>query len=232
MADALPSGDAPVLLLGVTPELSEIVRPLIAMDWGWDMIGRAWVGNGPDRNVVCADWLTLPLDDHSVRAAIGDACLSILEYPLGLERLIEQLCRAVVPGGRIVLRCFATGEPMPGRDAVRTMAMAGTLGFHQFKLMFNMATVAESGSMNMACPQLLESFNGWFSDRAALSRASGWSLETIAEYDAYHSSPYVHCFPTRSQLTDLVPTDLPVRFVETCGYPGAEYCPLLIIDLP
>lgn len=69
-----------------------------------------------------------------------------------------------------------------------------------------------------------------FSRRAALSAASGWSAATIAEIDHYDGSAYLHCYPSRSALRALAAPFGAVRFEPWGDYPGAEHCPLLVID--
>lgn len=225
--------DDPVLLLGVTPELATIPRRVIAIDWSADMIRVAWPGDDDGRRVVIGDWKQMPLAACSVAAAIGDGVLTMLSYPAEQPLLFEQLRRVVRPGGRIVLRCFATPEPCEELEAIRTAALAGALPFHAFKQRFNMAVCAAGKRHNIASAQLFDQFVALFPDRAALARASGWSIATIAEMDAYRASRYIHCYPSRTGILAVVPTwARNVRFVETDGYPLAERCPLLVFDLP
>ena len=226
-------GDDPVLLLGVTPELATVPRRVIALDWSADMIAIAWPGDTADRRAVIGDWKRMPIAESSVAAAIGDGALTMLAWPAEQPLLFEQLRRVIRPGGRIVLRCFATPDPCETIEAVRADAMAGALPFHAFKQRFNMAVSVAEGLPNVASALLHDRFEALFPDRPALSRASGWSFETIAEIDAYRGSRYVHCYPSRAAILDLVPDwARNVRFVETTGYPLAERCPLLVIDLP
>jgi hypothetical protein len=80
---------------------------------------------------------------------------------------------------------------------------------------------------------LYDRFEVCFPDRAALAEAAGWTQAAIAEIDAYRGSHYIHCYPSRSRLLELMPSwAASARFVETEGYPLAERCPLLVIDLP
>ena len=227
------STDDATLLLGVTPELAIVPRNVIAVDWNPDMIRIAWPGDTPRRRAIVGDWKRLPLAETSVAAAIGDGALSMLRFPIEQPILFDQLRRVVRPGGRIVIRCFATPDPCETPEQVRTAALAGDLTFHSFKHRFNMAISAAEGLPNIESGQLHIGFERLFPDRAALIAASGWSAETIAEIDAYRGSGSLHCYPSRSQLLDLVPGwARDARFVETDGYPLAERCPLLVVDLP
>lgn len=227
------AGSHPTLLLGVTPELAAVPPHLVAIDWSRAMVDAAWTGNAPHRHVVIGDWKRLPLADASVAAAIGDGVLSMLSLPTEQPLLFAQLRRVVRPGGRIVLRCFATPDRCEDVAAVRNAAFAGGLDFHAFKQRFNMAVSVADRLPNISSAHLFDRFEAIFPDRDALAQASGWSRATIAEIDAYRGSRYVHCYPSRSAVSALVPDwARGVRFVETKGYPLAERCPLLVIDLP
>ena len=51
--------------------------------------------------------------------------------------------------------------------------------------------------------------------------------------DAYEGSGYIHCYPSRRRMMDLLPDwAAGARFVETEGYPLAERCPLFVVDFP
>lgn len=227
----LPQGQGPVLLLGVTPELAVVPERVLAVDWSDRMVSAAWPGDTENRRVVIADWRTLPLDAGAVSAAIGDGSLNMLSFPDDVVRLLNELRRVIAPGGRAIVRCFSTPEEGENVEAVRQAAFNGGLPFHAFKLRLNMATALESGLLNMPCDRVFHRFEELFPDREALARASGWSLEEIAEIDAYRGSPYVQCYPKRSALMKLVPRAAgQARFAETDGYPLAERCPLVVID--
>ena len=226
----LPADPRPVLLLGVTPELAAIGRRMLALDWSERMRALAWPGDDERRRALLADWKALPIAREAACAAIGDGSLTMLRYPLETGRVLDQLA-AVLAGGRAIIRCFATPEPAESIEAVRAAALAGGLGFHAFKLRFNMAVAREDGGVNVTSDRLFERFEALFPDRAALSRASGWSPATIAEMDAYRGSPYVHSYPSRSEL--LAVASAPgrgIRFAPSGGYPLAERCPLMVID--
>lgn len=233
VARLLPDSDAPVLLLGVTPELAAVAERTIAVDWSAEMIALAWPGDSDVRRAVLGDWRALPLAENSVAAAIGDGSITMLRYPDDTRRLFDQLRLAIASGGRAVIRCFATPEPCESLAEVRDAAWSGTLGFHAFKQRLNMAAARENGDVNIASEALFKTFERLFPDRAALSRASGWSLGEIAEIDAYRGSGYVHCYPSRSELLAVVPDWMNAAgFVETENYPLAERCPLLVLDFP
>lgn len=234
MAGALADCTDPLLLLGVTPELAAIERPMIALDWNPAMIALAWPGDSTTRSARLGDWKAMPLDTGSVGAAMGDGVITMLGWRHEVERLLTELHRVVRPGGRIVLRCFATPTDHPDLATICAEAISGARSFHAFKLRFNMAVARENDDRTVTSDALFERFTQRFADRDALAVASGWSLETIAEIDAYRGSSYVHCYPSRGELAALLDAQWPgnYRFEETAGYPVADHCPLLVIERP
>ncbi len=234
IADLLRPCPAPLLLLGVTPELAIIPRDILAIDWNAEMIALAWPGDTATRRAILADWKAMPLGPASVGGAMGDGVLTMLRWPDEHPLLLAELWRVVRPGGRIVIRCFATSDEQATAEAVAAEAMDGTLTFHAFKQRFNMAVAREGADITVSSARLHERFEALFPDRAALVEASGWNLDTIAEIDAYRGSGYIHCYPSRSEIAAMLDLWWPARhhFIDTSGYPLADHCPLLVLDRP
>lgn len=231
-----PPGAGMTLLLGVTPELAKLDRTIIAVDWSEEMVSTAWPGDTDRRQVVIGDWKAMPLADAAMAAAMSDGAFTMLDWPAQAPIFLQQLARVLRPGGRAAIRCFASPEPVPDVAAVRRLALSGGIGFHLFKLMFNMAVAREGSrgpdSLTVSSATLFERFEATFPDRQVLSLASGWPLETIAEIDAYRQSRYIHCYPARRELAEMAACYWPgsSHFVETTGYPGAELCPILVLE--
>lgn len=219
-----------LVLLGVTPELAALPRAMIAVDWSADMIALAWPGDSAARRALLGDWKALPLPDASVGGAMGDGALTMLGWPDEQQRVLAELARVVRPGGRVVLRCFATPEPAEPVAAVAAAALTGALPFHLFKLRFNMAAAREVPALTISSATLYDRFDALLPDGPARA-ATGWSETDFAEMAAYRGSAYRHAYPTRSELLTLA-REWPgtAQLIETHDYPGAEHCPLLVLD--
>src|SRR5262245_49163572 len=80
VAAAIDGHDHTVLLLGVTPVLSELGRSLVAVDRSAMMIEHVWPGNDARRRVVQADWRSMAPDGGPFTAVIGDGSFNCLDF--------------------------------------------------------------------------------------------------------------------------------------------------------
>lgn len=222
------STNGPVLLLGVTPELAAIDRDIIAVDWSAAMIALAWPGDGDRRQAVAGDWKALPLEGGSMGAAMGDGAFTMLDWPDEAAILLAELWRVLLPGGRAVVRCFATAEVPDTLEYMPNWMVKYAMSFHEFRLRFNMAAARADGAVAITSARLFEHYQTIMRDAAAVD----WPAGGLAEIEAYAGSAYIHCYPKRSEMAALLHTAWPGswQFVETSGYPGAELCPLLVLD--
>jgi SAM-dependent methyltransferase len=217
------------LLLGVTPEYAEAFCPIVAVDWSAAMIDQIWPGSSNARRVIRSDWKDMPIVDGHIQVALGDGSLNMTHWPDDYETIFMRLTQVVVPGGRIVIRCFTAPDIPELVDTLANETLGGRVPcFHAFKWRLAHALWQEAAEVNMPIRVVWDAFQRLFPDRTLLSQATGWSLETIAEIDDYALSPLYKSFPTRAQLLATFPGG---RLVESGDYEMAERCPILVIDL-
>ena len=221
-----------VLLQGVTPELADVGMSLVAIDRSPAMVGAIWPGDTDRRRSVLGNWFALPFCARSFGAVMGDAGLSILEFPASQARIFEELARVLRPGARVAMRVFRRPEPRESVASLREDALAGRVGrFQAFKLRLAMAIVPDGPAPNLPVRRIREVFDREFPDRVALAKRTGWSLDDIATIHLYENSVEVYCFPTERQFASVVPPAFaPIRFVPVGTYELAERCPLLVTE--
>jgi hypothetical protein len=221
-----------VLLLGVTQELADIGTHVTAIDRNASMIANVWPGDTQTRKAHCGDWLALPFEENQFTAAVGDGSLSAILYPADYRAIFARLSHVLQLGAVCALRLFLTPDEIETVENVKAQAFAGNIAsFHAFKWQFAMAMVQEAREPNIAVANIRERFNAVFSDRAALSAASGWSAMDIETIDVYKNSPDVYSFPNFAQLRETIPeTFRNVRLKQAGSYPLAERCPLLVME--
>jgi hypothetical protein len=224
--------DEHALLLGVTPELAGLARVTVAVDWNRNMIRYIWPGDTDTRKAILGNWLHLPCAAGSISAAIGDGSLDCLDYPAGYHRIFAELARAMRPGARLAIRFYLTPEDCEDAAAVRANTLSGrNKGFHALKWRLANAIAVDRRDPNVPVREILRLFDRLFPDREALARATGWTLEEIAEIDAYAPLPAVFSFPTSRQVLDVVPDGfVNARFVAAGHYELATRCPILALE--
>jgi hypothetical protein len=223
-----------IVMLGVTPELTSIGRTLRAVDQSQNMISGIWPGDTDMRRAIVGDWLDMPMARDSVMAIIGDGCLSALASARERGRLFAEIARVLRPGGRALIRVFASSEEREDLAAVRAQAMAGAAGtFHALKWRIAMACAAEDPDHAVPVKKILCAFNRLFPDRAVLALVTGWSLPVIRTIDTYARSKTVYSFATVGKLTDEAAEHFgEVELVPSGRYALAERCPLLVLMRP
>ena len=233
LRDAIAGGAERALLLGLTPELSEVAQETVAVDWSDKMLAMVWPGNTASRRAVQANWLQLPCKVGAFSAAIGDGSLNCLEYPRQYRLVFEELSRALRPGARLAVRVFLTPDPCETLAQLQNAAMAGGTGvIDALKWRVAHAHCSERRDPNIAVRSIRDAFNALFPDREELARACGWSMDHIEQIDAYANLPDVFSFPTGAQVLDTLPTRFAhARFVSSGTYELAERCPILTAEL-
>lgn len=228
LCDGLTEVVDPVLVLGVTPELTAALPRVLAVDRNPAMIQRLWPGDQPGRQVVCGDWLQLELGEISLSAVVGDGSLTVLGSAQRVHQLLQRLHTVLVPG--IPLRCRLFVRPEQPCTLLHLHAISrapGALNFHAFKWMLAMQ-LAASHHDQVPVQLILERFNSHWPNRDQLAADSGWPRASIDTIDVYHSSTDVYWFPTASGLVDQVQKVFTeVRLQPTTGYPLAGQCPIL-----
>jgi SAM-dependent methyltransferase len=225
------AGGGHFLLLGVTPELTSLPGYVVAVDHNAAMINAIWPGNSPGRGIVQGGWLHLPFAANTFDAVIGDGCLSLLSFPSQYEQLFGELHNTLKPGGKVLLRLFASPDAAETCADVRAAALGGTTGsFHAFKWRLAMALCAEAGNPNIGVAAIHASFERLLPDRRRLAAASGWSIEDIATIDVYRGSAATYSFPTLAQLRRIIPQCFRETAVMHGSYELAERCPTLMLE--
>ena len=227
--NALKDIDGTCLLFGVTPELSEIHTPLVAVDSNIGMIGQLWRDN-LNRVAYQANWLSLPFSQNHFGGALGDGCVNMLHYPTHYHIWFQQLARVLKNRALVALRIFARPEQCPSVDEVCQQVGKLKQNFHAFKWRFAMALVAESPKQpNIAVMDILANFNARFPDRESLSKHSGWDIADINTINVYAGSTAVYSFPTLNEFLATMPPAFTKTEVKLAAYDLADCCPFVVL---
>jgi hypothetical protein len=222
-----------VLLLGVTPELTDIGASTFALDSSAGAVAAIWPGDTLTRRAVRGEWQHVPAPAGAFSAAIGDGSLNCVEFPCDYVRVLSELARSVRIGGRIVIRVYVTPGVCESLAEVRAAVMAGAVGsVHALKWRMAMALCAERDDANIAVRDIPRTFNALFPSRREVMAATRWGEATLAQIDVYDGLPEVYSFPTREQIAATLPADRVRASWEASGsYELADRCPLLVLDV-
>jgi hypothetical protein len=221
------------LLLGVTPELATMGLPepctLVAADNCLPMIQAVWPESGPHRRVICADWRELPFASSSLDIVLGDGSANCLKYPDGLRRMASELRDPIVPGGRLVLRCYAQMESPETPDEVFADQDNPALpSFHHFKfrLLMAMQTDAHRGI------RVRDVYREWRARLNGGCRRSGpgWQPADLATIEFYKDADTVHTFPTLAQFQAVLAEYFDEIAVHRPRYVLGERCPTMVLS--
>ncbi|QKD04483.1 class I SAM-dependent methyltransferase [Mesorhizobium loti] len=230
----LDLGNADVLLLGVTPELAVLGRSMLAIDQSATMISGVWAGDNASRKAMAGNWLSLPLEQASFDAVIGDGCLSAVDTKAARHTLFGEIARVLKPCRRAAIRVFARPETADDLQSIEALVLAGGVeNFHALKWRIAMACTSDDGDFTVKVRTIRDTFDSMFPDREALAARTGWSMTSINTVDVYAGSDISYSFATLATLIDEASN----RFGEVCvvpsgSYPLAERCPLLVLGSP
>jgi SAM-dependent methyltransferase len=220
------------LLLGVTPELADVVSDLVAIDRNFSMVMNVWPGNTSSRWAVVGDWRNRNFAPGSFSLCLGDGSLCGLRYPDDIVLVLAEVARALRQGGRFICRLYLSPDQPETVWSIKEALLCGAIrNFHAFKFRLGMALAAHRPERSIAVAAILAEFDSSFSDRSELVRVTGWNREEIDTIDFYRESNVVFNFPTGEQVLKLAASLLcNVRLVPTGTYEMAERCPLLVAE--
>ncbi|MGN6148263.1 MAG: class I SAM-dependent methyltransferase [Rhizomicrobium sp.] len=195
------------------------------------MIANAWPGDTARRKAIHGNWLEMPLHRPEFTAAIGDGVMAAIAAPQ-YSTFFSEITKVLVPDARFAVRLYETPEPGETIAQVREQIFAKQIkGFHAFKWRLAMALASESKNAAVPVAAIHRTFQETFPDRETLSAATGWSLDEIAEIDAYAGKPMIYQFHTRAELLAHLPSYfINPRFLDSGDYELAERCPIFVVD--
>jgi SAM-dependent methyltransferase len=227
--------DREILLLGVTPELTDLGHHLVAVDRSAGVISRLWSGNGADHHAVLGDWRALPLASASFTAIVGDGSLNWLRYPEDYLLVFNEIARVARPAAIMAVRIYCTPEATETLEEARALALSGReTSFHALKWRIAMALAAARRDANLFVADILTTFDLMFPDRDELAVKTGWRRHVIDTIDNYRDSAVAYSFPKETQLLNVLDSR---RFAEAKLIPNgpyalAERCPILRLSVP
>ncbi len=214
--------DSKILLLGVTPQIYHAFNNITAVDKESIMIETVWPGNTINKRAILDNWLTVDLEENSFDAILGDGSINMLMYPGEVETLLERCRKWLKPGGKFVCRMFTRPDQHVTREWLKQEGANPSVSWTAFRRLVPMAFAAERGSL-VPWAEAYNFFHELFPDKSQLK----FTAEEIEKFEAYKGVSTSTWFPTRKEITDIVPDGV---FVDFGTYDIAHTCPFMIVE--
>ena len=221
-------------VLGVTPEVIQLKWPsqvdVEAFDHSSGMIDSVWQPNvnNPSR-VTHAFWQTLPIENESLDAIVGDGSFNVL---LSLGTYIEvltELHRTLKPNANIIVRCFIRPLVTEKIEAIIKDVNNNKIeSFHALKWRIAMM-LADNNKSTVAVNEIYACFERHFKDRNELMKKSSWLPDVINTINAYKNSPTIYTFPTLDIFRGVIDNLFTIEKVFYGEYELSDKCPTLIL---
>jgi hypothetical protein len=220
-----------VLLLGITRALAGLGDDLTALDKSQAQIDRMWPGNGPTRRAILGDWREMEAPAEGYTAAIGDGCLSALDWPIDYRAVLNRLAGSLLNGGRVVIRCFVAPDEPETLEQVVDEVLSGRERQCD-ATRWRIATAAADARGGIGVRDLAATWRRVFPPLPELAERTGWSLEAMELLlQSFERASLRLSFVTRSAILETLPPALVnVRFLPSGDYPLAERCPFLVAE--
>lgn len=229
---AITGRQGPALLLGVTPQLADIVPDLTAVERNPSVIASRWPGDTPQRRSLLADWREMHFAPASFALCIGDGSLNAMESLGSAATMLARLTPFLRHGARLALRVYLTPDTAESVESVFAAARAKQISsFSAFKWRLAMSMVQERRDASIAVQDIYRRFALAVPDRNVFASETGMDRESVDAIDIYRESAEIYCFPTESQLRTAIGGDLDFVGLAPSGrYELSERCPILILD--
>lgn len=222
-------------LLGVTPEIASApwLQPydLIAVERAQPMINTLWYENSGGRLAVCADWRNSPLPGASIDLVVGDGCLTVVDFPEGLTRLLREAYRCLTGDGHLMLRLFCRPDAGEAPEQVIAALLSGKIGsIHAFKWRLLMAVQSSDDTRDVAVARVWEIWDGVRREAQRQAVALGWPPAAVATMELYRDSPARYNFMTYgATMHELRSAGFELLSMRTGTYELAERCPHVLL---
>lgn len=224
-----------IILLGVTPEIATLPwdedTEIIAVDSSPNMIRTIWPESQvPRGKVICGDWQELPLSDSSCDLILGDGCFTLLDYPSGYQKLLQEAFRVLKPKGLLSMRFFLKPSRAEEDKVIFEQLRNKSINnFHAFKWRLAMA-LQKSIEEGVKVSDIWQVWQQEVSNPEKLLQDLGWPIDLLSTIDIYKGSSSFYTFPTLLEVRNL----FFLRFTELSSffpnYELGERCPTIFFQ--
>lgn len=216
-------------MLGVTPEYARFRWPakttLIACERSESMIQHVWPGSTLESaTVIQGNWLDLTQDLGKFDLILGDGVLTQLAYQDQYDELGWRVSNLLLPGGRLLLRLFASsGEPEAPEHVLENATITNV---NEFKLRLGMALSNTRSAYDVAVSEIWSVWDQARRERPGLNER--WSAEAASTIEGYRESAATYSFPPLNRIQPTFSRHINVAKVYVPNYKFGDCCPTMI----
>jgi hypothetical protein len=223
-----------VLILGVTPDIYYLPWPegtdILAVDRSRPMIDIVWPG--PEEAVLCTDWLSMTLPDHSRDIVFCDGGLHLLSYPGEQQQLVHILRNILSIKGLCVFRIFVPPPHKESPEAVLQELLEGKIpNINVLKLRLAMS-LQNKAVKGVELRKVWSALHEISPDLEGLAEKIGWPVEHMLAINMYRDSRARYSFVTVEQVYDLFCCNLcgfKPHFIYEPSYELGERCLTIVL---
>lgn len=228
------NGEPSALILGVTPELYNLNWPdgteLKAVDHTQHMIDALWPGKKSD--VICAEWVDIPVEDCSRDIVLCDGGIHLMQYPDDHQVFVKTMQRILAPGGLCVFRLFTPPkEHEVAMDVLSDLLNSNIPNLNILKLRLGMSLQREADE-GVELKNIWNTINQAAPEFEKLADRIGWPLQHLLAINTYRNSTNKYYFMSLDDVLELFCED-PGGFelVKTYKptYELGERCPTVVL---
>jgi SAM-dependent methyltransferase len=221
------------VILGVTPELYRLPWPpgtdLIAVDHTQAMIDAVWPGDRTQ--VICGDWVNIPLGTGSRDLALCDGGLHLMRHPQDQAQFVRGLRGVLEPGGRLVVRLFSCPDRQESVAAVMADLMDGRIpNLNILKLRLGMA-LQRDATEGVRLGEVWAALQQVAPDLVELAERLGWRVDHTLSINTYRDCDKRYHFLTTQDALSLFcrqPGGFVHEMTNQPTYALGERCPTVV----
>jgi SAM-dependent methyltransferase len=221
------------LLLGVTPEYCTLPWPqqgsLLALDHSQSMIDKLW--RGSPEQVLCADWLDMPLPAGSRNFALCDGGLCLQAYPHAQLGMVQALARVMAPRGVAIIRCFVLPQKTESLARVLDELGAGNINNLSELQLRLWVVLQQSRTEGVTSRQFWDSVTAAIPDRMHLARMLGTDAPVLQKASAAAGARRYYFTDLREIITwfSVDPGGFALEEILVPHHALGEHCPSLVL---
>ena len=234
MSKAKQAGALTSILLGVTPELAELLadtrsieidHSIAMINWSWMKFPRAGRATS-----IAAHWTQLPIQNDCIDIILGDGCNIQLEFPAAYQAWFREMARVLRPGGKVVIRVYVSPDTPERSNAVVDDLMHRRIGNPNVLRMRLFMALQASAATGVQVSDVSAFWASARIDEKFLTTELGWPAGAIGIFEVFKNMNLRYSFPTLAELRTVFSDHFIELERRVPGYEIGNRCPTIVLQ--